>query len=141
MNLYITIQYIRIRTNLQSADTPKKLESFERRASLLSPGMRECVCLVPKIEMLMHANWDTGSYDFVFVPRHHPRFKTYTNPFPCHIANPIVVAKWAAEEGMKEEDVVWTDNMGILFLDYNIVFMLSNFVIVSFVSPFSMKVD
>ncbi len=36
----------------------------------------------------MHAIWDTGSYDFVFVPGHHPRFETYTNPFPCHIANP-----------------------------------------------------
>ncbi len=31
-------------------------------------------------------------YDFVFVPEpsgHHPRFKTYTNSFPCHIANPF----------------------------------------------------
>ncbi len=32
----------------------------------------------------MHVIWDTGSYDLVFVPGHHPRFKTYTNPFPCH---------------------------------------------------------
>jgi hypothetical protein len=28
-------------------------------------------------------------YDFVFVPGHHPKFKTYTNQFPCHIANPF----------------------------------------------------
>ncbi len=36
--------------------------------------------------------WDTDACDlrhrlvqFVFVPGHHPRFETYTNPFPCHI--------------------------------------------------------
>ncbi len=36
----------------------------------------------------MHGIWDTGSYDFVFVPGHFLRFKTYTNPFPCHIGIP-----------------------------------------------------
>ncbi len=36
------------------ADTPKKLRSFEKRASPLSPGMCECVRLVPK-------NWDTDA--------------------------------------------------------------------------------
>jgi hypothetical protein len=32
-------------------------------------------------------------YNFVFVPGHHPRFETYTNLFPCHIANPFCAAK------------------------------------------------
>jgi hypothetical protein len=70
---------------LQQADTPKKLRSFEKRASPLSPDMRECVRLVPKIEALTHAICNTGSYDFVFVPGHHPKIEIYTNPFPCHI--------------------------------------------------------
>ncbi len=84
---------IQICTNLRSADTPKKLRSFEKRASPLSPVTSECVRLVPKI-------WDTDACDlghwlvrFRFCTRTirtpHPRFETYTNPFPCHIANPI----------------------------------------------------
>ncbi len=45
---------MQICTNLRSADTPKKLGSYKKRASPLSPGTRECVCLVPK-------NWDTDA--------------------------------------------------------------------------------
>ncbi len=54
--------------------------------------MRECVHLVPK-------NWDTDACNlrhrlvqFCFCTRTirtpYPRFETYTNPRPCHIANP-----------------------------------------------------
>ncbi len=80
-------------TDLQSADTQKKLWGFKKRASPLSPGTRECVCLVPK-------KWDTDACNlkhrlvwFVLVPGHHPRFETYTNPFLCQITIPIDLAK------------------------------------------------
>ena len=49
-------RYMNLYTNLRSADTPKKLRSFEKRASPLSPGTRQCVHLVPK-------NWDTDACD------------------------------------------------------------------------------
>jgi hypothetical protein len=50
-----------------------------------------CTFSTKTFETLTHAIWDTGMYNFIFLPEpsgHHPRFKTYMNPFPCHIANP-----------------------------------------------------
>ncbi len=44
------------------------------------------------IEKLRHwrMQFETPAHTIsFFVPGHHPRFETYTNPFPCHIANPI----------------------------------------------------
>ncbi len=90
VNSYNTNEYILICTDLRSADIAKKLPKFQKRASPLSPGTRERVRLVSKNETLRHAIRETGSYDFVFVPGHHPRFETYTNPFPCHTANPLL---------------------------------------------------
>ncbi len=52
----------------------------------------------------MHAIWDTGLYNFFFVPGHHPRFKTSTNPFPCQIANPFFVRTATATRKTKIGD-------------------------------------
>ncbi len=48
VNSYSTNYYIRIRTDLRSADIAKKLQSLKKRASPLSPGTWECERLVPK---------------------------------------------------------------------------------------------
>jgi hypothetical protein len=63
----------------------KYRRSFEKRACPLSQVRGNVYISYQKNETLTHAIWDTGLYDFVFIPGHHPRFKTYTNPFPCHI--------------------------------------------------------
>jgi hypothetical protein len=34
----------------------------------------------------------------VFVPGHHPRFETYMNPFPCHIASPYAICIWEKKQ-------------------------------------------
>jgi hypothetical protein len=53
----------------------------------------------------------------------------------------LSLQKWTEAEGRKEENVVWIYYMGILFFGLKYFFMLSYFVIVSVVSPFSMQVN
>ncbi len=88
------IQYKLLYTNLYWSTIgrhSKKTLKFRKKSFLLETRyMGMCTFSTKKLR-LTHAIWDTGSYDFIFEPGHHPRFETYTNPFPCHIANPFSI--------------------------------------------------
>ncbi len=61
----------------------------------MSPGTWECVHLVPK--KLRHGplQFETRARTTLFLYQNHqdnhPRIDTYTNPYPCHRANPFWV--------------------------------------------------
>ncbi len=73
---------------IYNQQTHQKNLKFQKKGSPLEPRYAG-MCAFSTKKLRHWQIWDSGSFNLDFVPGHHPRFETYTNPFPCHIVNPF----------------------------------------------------
>ncbi len=81
----------------------KKLLSFKKNGFPLEPRCAKMCTFSTKKLRHWRIQFETPAGTiFVFVPGHHPRFETYTNPCPCQIANPFckqfILAGWGGAD-------------------------------------------
>jgi hypothetical protein len=86
------------RIDIIETGTQEKKQKCGKKASSLSPGTKEYVCLVPKTIRHIRMQFETPARKILCLYQipsgRHPRIDTYTNPFPCHTANPIERTQW-----------------------------------------------
>ncbi len=85
---------ILLQVNISVIGTKQQQNLSEKRASSLSPGMRECVRLVPNNLRHICMQFETRDCTIFSLNQihqdNHPRIETYMNPFPCHIETQAV---------------------------------------------------